>query len=43
MTGMEVLSSPTLVIAIFAIVLAASIVQAGLGMGFGLASAPLLA
>ncbi len=40
---MEVLSSPMLVAAIFAIVVAASIVQAGLGMGFGLASAPLLA
>ncbi len=43
MAGMEVLSSPMLAIAIFAIVVAASIVQAGLGMGFGLASAPLLA
>lgn len=40
---MEVLSSPLLLTAIFFIVVAASIVQAGLGMGFGLASAPLLA
>lgn len=40
---MDILSSPVLLAAIFAIVAAASVVQAGLGMGFGLASAPLLA
>ena len=43
MPVVDLLSSPALLAAIFAIVVAASIVQAGLGMGFGLASAPLLA
>ena len=34
---------PWLILAVFVIVLAASVVQAGLGMGFGLTAAPLLA
>lgn len=34
---------PLLLLAVFVIVLAASVVQAGLGMGFGLTAAPLLA
>ena len=34
---------PWLMLAVFLIVLAASVVQAGLGMGFGLTAAPLLA
>ncbi|MHC1551477.1 TSUP family transporter [Phyllobacterium sp. K27] len=39
----DLFSSPLLLVAIFAIVVAAAIVQAGLGMGFGLTAAPLLA
>ncbi|HCL66077.1 MAG TPA: hypothetical protein DIC56_14825 [Rhizobium sp.] len=39
----DLTSSPLLLLAIFAIVVAAAIVQAGLGMGFGLTAAPLLA
>ncbi|MGF0540200.1 TSUP family transporter [Agrobacterium sp. ES01] len=39
----DLLSSPLLLAAVFAIVVAAAIVQAGLGMGFGLTAAPLLA
>ena len=34
---------PWLILAVFVIVVAASVVQAGLGMGFGLTAAPLLA
>ena len=37
------IDQPWLVLAVFLIVLAASVVQAGLGMGFGLTAAPLLA
>ncbi len=37
------IDQPWLMLAVFLIVLAASVVQAGLGMGFGLTAAPLLA
>ncbi|GGA93756.1 hypothetical protein GCM10011491_22440 [Brucella endophytica] len=39
----DLFSSPMLMVAVFAIVMVAAIVQAGLGMGFGLTAAPLLA
>ena len=42
-SGFALLGSPWLVAAVFVIVFAASIVQVGLGMGFGLTAAPLLA
>jgi len=41
--GFPLADQPLLILAAFFIVLAASIVQAGLGMGFGLTAAPLLA
>ncbi len=41
--GFAALGSPWLAVAVFAIVFAAAIVQVGLGMGFGLTAAPLLA
>ena len=40
---LDLFSSPLLLAAVFAIVVAAAIVQSGLGMGFGLTAAPLLA
>lgn len=43
MDGFPLLASPALAAAVFAIVVAAAIVQSGLGMGFGLTAAPLLA
>ncbi|MGV8935684.1 MAG: TSUP family transporter [Allorhizobium sp.] len=41
--ALDLFSSPLLLAAVFAIVVAAAIVQSGLGMGFGLTAAPLLA
>jgi uncharacterized protein len=41
--GFPLADQPLLILAAFVIVLAASVVQAGLGMGFGLTAAPLLA
>ena len=41
--GFALAGQPLLILAVFMIVVAASIVQAGLGMGFGLTAAPLLA
>ena len=43
MSSFPLADQPWLILAAFVIVLAASIVQAGLGMGFGLTAAPLLA
>jgi uncharacterized protein len=40
---MDILSSPGLLVAVFAIVIVAAVIQAGLGMGFGQMAAPLLA
>ncbi len=42
-TSLALLGSPWIIVAVFVIVFVAAIVQVGLGMGFGLTAAPLLA